>query len=76
MLHSYTMLTLNADHHQLMQNFHKPADEKRMVAILPESAYADWLATSTDRAMNFIEPYPASQLMAEAKQKSGGKDLF
>ena len=75
-LHSYAMLTLNADQHPLMQQFHKPADEKRMVAILPESAYADWLATSADQAMNFIRPYPASQLMAEAKLQKGVEDLF
>ena len=40
-LHSYTMLTINADSHDLMKSFHKPADEKRMVVILPEAAYGD-----------------------------------
>lgn len=38
-LHSYTMLTINADSHPLMNQFHKPADEKRMVVILPEDQY-------------------------------------
>jgi putative SOS response-associated peptidase YedK len=32
-IHSYTMLTINADDHPLMRLFHKPADEKRMVVI-------------------------------------------
>jgi hypothetical protein len=30
-----TMRTLNADQHSPMNHFHRPADEKRMVAILP-----------------------------------------
>ncbi len=38
-LHSYTMLTINADEHPLMKQFHKPTDEKRMVVILPEDRY-------------------------------------
>ena len=32
---SYSMLTINADEHPLMNQFHKPTDEKRMVVILP-----------------------------------------
>ena len=35
LLHSYTMLTINADTHPLMRLMHKPTDEKRMVVILP-----------------------------------------
>ncbi|EIU3494371.1 SOS response-associated peptidase [Pseudomonas aeruginosa] len=27
---SYTMLTINADYHPLMSNYHRPTDEKRM----------------------------------------------
>jgi putative SOS response-associated peptidase YedK len=30
-VHSFTMLTINADDHPLMRNYHKPDDEKRMV---------------------------------------------
>lgn len=36
---SFTMLTINADGHQLMNQFHKPTDEKRMVVVLPEGSY-------------------------------------
>jgi putative SOS response-associated peptidase YedK len=38
-IHSFTMLTINADKHELMRNFHKPTDKKRMVVILPVDAY-------------------------------------
>ena len=61
---SYTMLTINADEHSLMRNFHRPGDEKRMVVILPEGRYEDWLAAPVERTMEFIRPYPADQLMA------------
>jgi putative SOS response-associated peptidase YedK len=59
---SYTMLTINADDHALMQNMHKPDDEKRMVVILPDSAYSDWLAAPTGKTMDFLTQYPAKAL--------------
>ena len=34
---SFTMLTINADGHEVMKHFHKPEDEKRMVVVLDES---------------------------------------
>lgn len=63
LVHSYTMLTINADSHPLMNHFHKPTDEKRMVVILPSSRYQDWLGCATD-ARDFLQPYPAEQLKA------------
>lgn len=36
---SFSMLTINADGHPLMQRFHKPDDEKRMVMILDPDQY-------------------------------------
>ncbi len=34
--HSYTRFTVNADEHPVLKRFHKPGDEKRFVAIIPE----------------------------------------
>ena len=65
-VHSFTMLTINADYHPLMQNFHKPADEKRMVVILQEEAYEDWLNAPAGQAMRFMTAYPAEGLAAAA----------
>ncbi len=62
---SYTMLTLNADAHPLMNQFHKPTDEKRMVAILPVAHYKDWLACKAG-IPEFMRPYPAENLVAVA----------
>jgi len=63
-LHSCTMLTINADEHALMRCFHKPADEKRMVVILPEAQYDEWLRAAPERSMGFLQPYPADRLRA------------
>jgi putative SOS response-associated peptidase YedK len=69
-LHSYTMLTINADHHELMKSFHKPTDEKRMVVILQEAAYGDWLTAAPERSMDFLLPYPAECLFTEIHQQA------
>lgn len=67
---SFTMLTVNADGHLLMQQFHKPADEKRMVVILPEEQYGDWLGASPSESMDFMRLYPADNLAALAQQEA------
>jgi putative SOS response-associated peptidase YedK len=61
-VHSYTMLTINADEHPLMRLFHKPADEKRMVAILPSDRYQDWLEVSAEHSKEFMRAYRGWQL--------------
>lgn len=66
-VYSYTMLTINADAHPLMNQFHKPTDEKRMVAILAAEQYEAWLSATTD-LMKFMVPYPAEKLQATGPQ--------
>ncbi|MBK5207584.1 MAG: SOS response-associated peptidase family protein [Polaromonas sp.] len=63
-VHSYA--TINADAHTLMNRFHKPTDEKRMVVILPDGAYQDWLEAPLNRANGFLLPYPADAMVAMA----------
>lgn len=65
-VHSYTMLTINADEHALMRNFHRPHDEKRMLVILAEGSYDDWLQASAEQSRAFLQPYPADRLKAGA----------
>ena len=65
-VHSYAMLTINAEAHTLMNRFHKPTDEKRMVVILTEGAYQDWLEAPLERANEFLVPYSADALVAMA----------
>ena len=67
---SFTMLTINADSHPLMRQFHKPDDEKRIVVILDEAAYDAWLAAPAGESRDFLQPYPAKNLIAELPQQS------
>lgn len=63
-VHSYTMLTINAEGHGVMQLFHKPTDEKRMVVVLPPERYQDWLLAAPEHSMAFMRPLPAELLQA------------
>ncbi|MBA3057707.1 MAG: SOS response-associated peptidase [Gammaproteobacteria bacterium] len=63
-VHSYTMLTINAHAHPLMRLFHKPTDEKRMVVILPDDRYDDWLKATPEHTQAFMRQYPAPALQA------------
>lgn len=62
-LHSFTMLTINADHHPFMNQFHKPADEKRMIVILPPERYDDWLRASVGMSEGFLKMW-STELMS------------
>lgn len=61
-LHSFTMLTINADDHPFMRNYHKPQDEKRMVVILPKGLYADWLKAPAAESMEYMRQYPSDRM--------------
>lgn len=55
-------LTINADQHPLMNLFHKPTDEKRMVVVLEPEQFDDWLQAPAARSMEFLQPFPADGL--------------
>jgi putative SOS response-associated peptidase YedK len=61
---SFSMLTVNADEHPLMSRFHKPGEEKRMVAILHPEQYQGWLEGGLASSEEVYRPYPAEQLVA------------
>ncbi len=61
---SYTMLTINADDDLLFRDYHQAGKEKRMVVILPEGAYGEWLTAPADAARDFLVPYPSDRLVA------------
>lgn len=62
---SFSMLTINADGHPLMQRFHKPDDEKRMVMILDPGQYQGWLDGSLMTGEDAYRQYPADLLIAQ-----------
>lgn len=51
---SMSMLTINADHHPFMSQFHKPEDEKRSIIVISEQYRNDWLNCSHDKARDFF----------------------
>lgn len=62
---SFSMLTINADGHPLMQRFHKPDDEKRMAMILHPDQYQSWLDGSLVSEEDVYRQYPADLLIAQ-----------
>lgn len=65
-VHSFTMLTINADDHALMRQFHKPADEKRMVVVLPPERWDAWLCADAANSAEFLQPFIAQAMVAES----------
>lgn len=61
---SYTMLTINADRHAFMCDYHRPDDEKRMVVILRPEDYDAWLTAPPERSMEFMRQCPPADLAA------------
>ncbi len=61
------MLTVNADDHALMQHYHRPDKEKRMVVILPKAQWQEWLAAPAADSATFLQQYPAERLTAEPR---------
>nr|QFE31780.1 protein of unknown function DUF159 [uncultured bacterium] len=63
---SFTMPTLNADHHPLMNRFHKPGDEKRSVVVLPRADWDEWLGCKdSEHARTFLRLSPTQSLVVE-----------
>ena len=62
---SFTMLTINADDHRLMQRFHRPGDEKRSVVVLDPVDHEAWLnARSEADARALLQPMAADAMVA------------
>jgi putative SOS response-associated peptidase YedK len=79
--HSFTQITVNADAHPLMGQFHKWGDEKRSLVVLPRESYDDWLqCRNPERARSFLNLYPAELMTAWPAPKeppvSAQQDLF
>jgi putative SOS response-associated peptidase YedK len=55
---SFSMLTINADGHEVMKHFHKPNDEKRSIVVLKEADYHRWLHAKHDEAKQLLTLAP------------------
>ncbi len=63
---SFSMLTINAEGHPVMQHFHKPEDEKRSIVVLNEANYLPWLHANHDQARSLLQLAPNGFLTSEA----------
>ena len=73
---SFTMLTLNADTHPIFKELHRPDpkrepshQDKRMVVILNEDSYDNWLDAPVEKSAQFLRQYPGERLEAKAELK-------
>ena len=53
-LFSFSMLTIHANGHEIMQHFHKPTDEKRSIVVLDDDNYHNWLQADTKQAQSLL----------------------
>jgi hypothetical protein len=59
----------------LMNKFHKPGEEKRMVVILPLEHFGACLQAKPEKSRDFLRPYPANLLKA-TEASSPQQDIF
>jgi len=62
---SFSMLTINADGHEVMKHFHKPDDEKRSIVVLENNDYMSWLHADHDEARKLLKLAPNGFLASE-----------
>ena len=62
---SFSMLTINADKHPLMNRLHKPGDEKRTVLPLRSELFKDWLNATPETAKEILKLASLPELMFE-----------
>ena len=69
---SMSLLTINADHHPFMKQFHKPNDEKRSIIVIPEDNRMDWLNCDASEANQFFFEMK-DEYVATPKQRKSEK---
>ena len=52
---SFSLLTINANEHPLMSQFHKSDDEKRTIVPLRVDLFSNWLSATTEEAMEILK---------------------
>jgi putative SOS response-associated peptidase YedK len=61
---SFSMLTVNADAHPVMQQFHKSGDEKRTPVVIAPELHRDWLGADVARATELMHWQHMPELVA------------
>lgn len=66
LIESFALLTINADHHPVMSQLHKPTDEKRSIVVLDDDQAIQWLQASSASAGALLN-LPGEAFSAEPK---------
>ena len=64
-VHSFTLLTVNADGHPLLGRMHRPGDEKRTPVLVPPERWQGWLDATPEQAATFMHRTPDELLVGE-----------
>lgn len=67
---SFSMLTVNADGHEVMKHFHKTEDEKRSVVVLKDNEYIPWLNADNNQAKAMLTLAPNGFLTSQPEPRS------
>lgn len=67
---SFSMLTVNADDHAVMKQFHKHGDEKRTPVIIAPELHDAWLSADTTQASELMTWSHMPELFAMAAPKN------
>ena len=67
---SFTMLTINADTHPVMKQFHKPEDEKRTPLILATNQFDDWLNADPQIVASMLNLSSMPELVCQSAHKN------
>jgi len=62
MMTSFSLITINADEHPFMKNFHRPNEEKRTIVCLKPQLFDDWLSTTPENAHQFLNHASMTEL--------------
>ena len=67
---SFSMLTVNADEHPVMHQFHKPGDEKRTPVIMAPEQHDAWLSAEPEQAAQWMNWSHMPELAASPAPRS------
>jgi putative SOS response-associated peptidase YedK len=67
---SFSMLTVNAAEHPVMNKFHRPDDEKRTPVVLNPEMFDDWLSAEVSQAIGMMHSNLMPKLASEKSKKN------
>ena len=64
-LYSFSMLTVNADRHDLTQRFHRRREEKRSIVVVEAKQADAWLNANPDSTADLLRAFDPAAFSAE-----------